>query len=170
MLVLGAVLASAACTPASPAREERTAPATAHEDHPAPRDEAPAPAPIAHAPPAVLVTGDVAHDSVTPVVQNHDHTPVSLAGALNLEREGANGFAPHAAKGLSLRAACGAQAAACIDLVPGAELRPPPWQGPRGRTQCDEGATIEAPPGRYRFVAATCGGGASIAGEPFELD
>jgi hypothetical protein len=169
LLVVLVVLA--ACTPASPAREERTAPATAHEDRAAePGERASAAGPAGAVPPAVVLTAEVGDAAVAPVLQNHDAAPAKLAGVLRVEREEAGAFTPLASAELSLRTACGTPAPECIELVPGAELRPPPWQAPGGRTQCDGGTAAKAPAGRYRFVAEVCAGGARIAGAPFELD
>ena len=85
-----------------------------------------------------------------------------------MERFGASAFEPFAAGALSFRFACDAPPAACLDLVPGAELRPPTWLATAGRAQCNERGADRAPPGRYRFVAHTCDG-ARIEGQAFEL-
>lgn len=117
----------------------------------------------------VAVTAEVQEDGrVQLVLQNRDAVPVRVAADVAVERMGAAAFEPFAATALSLRFACDAPPAACLDLVPGAELRPPPWLATAGRAQCAERDAEHASPGRYRFVARTCDG-ARIEGASFEL-
>ena len=170
-LLFGASL-PVACTPSSPAREERAAPRTARGPQAAAEPTASPVAAEASAPngppPAVVVAAEVDDRGVVPVVQNHDHAVVTLATALVVEREGAQGFEPFVRDGLALRDDCAAAPVSCRELVPGAELRPPPWRPSAGRAQCGDAASPTTKDGRYRFVARTCDG-ARIEGAPFEL-
>lgn len=167
--LLGVALAWAACSPASPAREERAAPATAHEERSEPNADAPA-VEEAPAPAGVVLTGEIGADAVAPVLQNRGAATIELTGVLQIEREGRSGFSGLGDEVLALRASCEAPVPpACLVLVPGAELRPPAWRGPAGRAQCGAASVPEVEPGRYRFVARSCAGGARIEGEPFDL-
>ncbi len=177
MVMLSACAGSGAATPTQGAPSAVTADA--------PRQATPAPAarpndpgaPSAEKAPAVSLAGELieqaaVQDSVEPsvqlVLQNRDAAPVSLASEVAVERAGDAGFAPFAEHALSLRFACNAPAATCIEFVSGAELRPPAWLATAGRAQCAEREGAPAPPGRYRFVARTCDG-ARIEGTPFTL-
>lgn len=166
---LALALLAGACTPASPAREERAALASAREEAPAPVREAAAPAAPTSPAPEIVIVAEIGVGEVAPVVQNHDRAPARLASGLLVEREGPNGFAALDGAALALRASCEESAAPCFDLVPGAELRPPSWRASGGRAQCGESPAPKAEPGRYRFVARTCDGGTRIDGDAFEL-
>ena len=146
----------------SPSVEAASAVRASHATAPA------ADAPAADAP-RVVVTGEVLEaGGVDLVLQNHDAVPVRLAADVAVERVGSGAAEVVAATALSLRFACDTPPIACLDLVPGAELRPPSWLASVGRAQCNEVGAEHAPPGRYRFVAHTCDG-ARIDGAPFEL-
>lgn len=119
--------------------------------------------------PSVVVTGEVrASGGVDLVLQNHDAAPVTFAAEVAVERVGSGAPEPFAPSALALRFSCEAAPVACLELVPGAESRPPPWLTAKGRAQCGERGAEPAPPGSYRFVVRTCDG-ARIEGEPFEL-
>lgn len=176
--MLGIVAALAGCAPTSRGVEEGARIATAREERvasqepqaaaPSVRRSGPAGAATVGSVPVVTLVGEVGSGVVEPVVQNHDAAPVKLAGTLAVERESGTAFAP-LTDALTLRHSCEAPAPHCVELVPGAELRPPPWRAPDGHAQCGGGAAPRSIPGRYRFVARTCDGGARVEGEPFEL-
>lgn len=69
---------------------------------------------------------------------------------------------------VSLRYDCHREAPQCVALVQGAELRPPPWSGELGRSQCACEGCEAAKPGRYRFVVEGCEGG-RVESEEFVL-
>ena len=58
---------------------------------------------------------------------------------------------------------------ACVTLVPGAVLRPVPWNGYTCSGQCprDCKKNVYRPPGTFRLVLTMCGGGAQLMGTPF---
>ena len=119
--------------------------------------------------PRVVVTAEVLESGgVDLVLQNHDAAPVRLAADVAVERVGSGVPVVLAANALSLRFSCDAPPVACLELVPGAELRPPAWLATSGRAQCNERGAERAPRGSYRFVARTCDG-ARLEGAPFEL-
>lgn len=118
---------------------------------------------------AVTLTAEVEEDGrVALVLQNRDAAPVRVAADVAVERMGASAFEAFAPTALALRFACDVPPVACLELVPGAELRPPPWLASAGRAQCNERGAEHAPAGRYRFVARTCEG-ARVEGAAFEL-
>jgi hypothetical protein len=94
---------------------------------------------------------------------------VRLRRELTVERRTASGFERIDAEKITLRPSCEAEAPECIELAPGAELRPPPWSGELGEAQCARDGTGPASAGEYRFVATTCEGEHRIEGEPFVL-
>jgi hypothetical protein len=106
--------------------------------------------------PAVRVQGtaDARTQGVAISVQNHAAQVVQLAGELALERQEGGAFRAFPQPGLALRTTAG-----CVQLAPGAELRPEPWPS----------AKAGAPPGTYRFVVRGCDGSYRIEGDPFEL-
>lgn len=158
----GAAKPAAGCGP--PAVEAAAASATdTHVTH------APTSGPSRASASLVSLAGDVREDgAVDLVLQVRDTAPARFAAEVAVERAAGATFAPFAADAMSLRFACDAPPAACLELVPGAELRPPAWLATTGRAQCNEHGPDRAPPGRYRFVARTCDG-ARIEGEAFEL-
>jgi hypothetical protein len=71
--------------------------------------------------------------------------------------------------GLELRVDCQTPAPECVELVAGAELRPPPWLGTQGDAQCVCTRCGAAPAGRYRFVVRSCDGRQRVESPIFEL-
>jgi len=102
-----------------------------------------------------------------PVVQSRGDEPAKLAREVTVQREDGGEWTDVAT--VSLRWSCEQPAEqGCVTLVPGAELRPPPWLGNKGDgAQCDGGGEA-APKGTYRFVAQSCDGAHTLAGEPFD--
>ncbi|MFW6086938.1 MAG: hypothetical protein ACODAG_07020, partial [Myxococcota bacterium] len=105
-------------------------------------------------------------DERIPVVRSRGREPARLAREAVVERRDDGTWREVAT--LKLRQACDAPAEGCVTLVPGAELRPPPWLGQRGRAQCECTECEPAPAGRYRFVVRSCDGVYTVPGEAFE--
>ena len=102
---------------------------------------------------------------------NTGSTTLSIDSALGLERESGGRFAPLEGLGrVTLRGSCTAAAPRCVTLAPGAEIFPPDWLGTTGDAQCACEGCAPAPAGRYRFVAKSCDGSKTYAGEPFALE
>ncbi len=102
-------------------------------------------------------------------VEAHGPGSVRLRRALRVERATGDGFERVGAEGLTLRPDCATEAPECVELAPGAELRPPPWTGALGDAQCGCDECRPAPAGRYRFVVTTCDGAHDVASDPFAL-
>lgn len=122
--------------------------------------------------PSVVVRGEVqSGGSVAIVIESRGSEATSLGGQILLERQVGDAFeAVDGVAGLSLRTSCEvAEAPACSTLVPGAELRPPPWLGTLGDAQCLCTRCGPAPAGVYRFVVQSCGGSERVEGEVFTL-
>ena len=149
-------------TPSRPAANETTHEATS----PATPPEA-APQVPSQPPPAIGLRAEVDATGVTLVLEQRDDARVKLKTAITIEREDSAGFGPLPDAALALRDACEREPGPCIELVPGAELRPPPW--PMGGVQCTaKGAALAA--GRYRFVAHACDGSYRVEGTPFTVN
>ena len=89
------------------------------------------------------------------VVESRGDSPARLRSGVTIERRIDGSWEPAGARGMALRASCAQEAPDCVELVGGAELRPPPWNKRREPTQCGaEGDS--SPPGEYRFVVESC--------------
>jgi hypothetical protein len=131
-----------------------------------------APAEPPPAPEGVHLSGEPArYGEVEIAMQVHGPDRVRVRRELTVERRTGSGAEPVDARGLTLRPSCEAEAPECIELVPGAELRPPPWTGALGEAQCPPRPAPRraVPAGAYRFVAITCEGERRIEGAWFEL-
>jgi len=107
--------------------------------------------------------------SITPVVEVLGGT-ARLAKDIGVEREVNGHFVPvRGIASLELRNDCHSRAPDCVELVAGAELRPPPWTGMLGDAQCICTRCGPAPAGTYRFVIHTCDGRQHAESEPFTL-
>ncbi|NOY91381.1 MAG: hypothetical protein GXP55_09230 [Deltaproteobacteria bacterium] len=129
--------------------------------------EPPAPA---DAPLDIRVRGELAEGgAVTAVVEVHGGT-ARLARTIGVEREVDGRFEPvGSVAGLELRADCQTPAPECVEIVVGAELRPPPWLGTLGDAQCICTRCAPAPAGTYRFVLTSCDGRQRVESPAFEL-
>ncbi len=122
--------------------------------------------------PEVTVRGEPFRGSrqVAIVVESRGKTPAHLAGALTIEREVHGHWAKVAHMGaMTLRTDCESKPPDCVTLVPGAELRPPPWLAVVGAAQCRCDGCARASAGRYRFVVQSCDQAHRIEGVPFDL-
>lgn len=105
---------------------------------------------------------------VVPVVEARGEAPVRVKRAIALERRDGGRWVAVNVRDLTLRADCARPAGACITLVRGGGLRPPPWNGKAsGAGQCGAPEGRDAPPGTYRFVLESCEGDGRVQGEPF---
>jgi len=108
-------------------------------------------------PPVLTVVGERAHGGVAIVVQSRGAEPARVRSTVRVERRDGEGWATVATgDSLKLRARCEDDPPACVELVPGAELRTVPWNELMGDSQCacDECGPVE--PGEYRFVLESC--------------
>jgi hypothetical protein len=104
-------------------------------------------------------------------VANTGSTTLSIDSALAIEHESGGRFAPLEGMGrVTLRGSCTAAAPRCVTLAPGAEIFPPDWLGTTGDAQCACEECGPAPAGRYRFIAKSCDGAKTYAGEPFAIE
>ncbi|MDH5673244.1 MAG: hypothetical protein OEZ06_13905 [Myxococcales bacterium] len=136
----------------------------------APEPRAAAPAAPGPAPEGLTLALELAGGSATLVVQNRGDRPLSLRREVALERGGAGGsFNPSDGAGLWLRHSCQQQPPACVELWPGAELRPPPLQARRAPDQC---GCSDCPPleaGRYRLQVRGCDDAWNAPTEAFQV-
>ena len=96
---------------------------------------------------------------------------VSLKTRLSVERLDGGNWVPVEAV-VDLVAVCNMPPIpSCTTLAAGATLAPPRWNGLQCGGQCAEGCRANAyhGPGRFRFMATSCDGGATFAGPPFDL-
>ena len=104
-------------------------------------------------------------------VANTGSTTLSIDSALAIERASGERFAPLEGMGrVTLRGSCESVAPRCVTLAPGAEIFPPDWLGTTGDSQCACEECAPVPAGRYRFVARSCDGRKTYAGEPFAIE
>lgn len=130
--------------------------------------ETPTPRAPAGPPPVLAVRAERTRDrTFAPVVQNRGRELARISSRLVLEREGEDAFEAVPSVDLSLRWDCATAAPECVELAPGAELRPPAWLGTLGDAQCDCERCADAPAGTYRFVVTTCDGDHRIVGDAF---
>lgn len=102
-----------------------------------------------------------------PVIRARGGAPSELSREVRVERRSGDHWAEVAT--VALRDSCDTpEEQGCVTLVPGAELRPPPWLGTRGHAQCECKGCAPAPEGTYRFVAQSCDGTHTLPGAPFE--
>lgn len=107
------------------------------------------------------------------VIRNRGNAPTRLAWAAAIERKTDGGWTRMATE-LRLFEQCPEPPPppdACVELAPGATLRPRPWSGFFGCTQCDTcRANAPAAAGTYRFVVTSCDGATSYASDLSILD
>lgn len=124
-------------------------------------------------PPVLRLTGEPAADgSVALVVQSRGSESAKLAPTVIVERAREGSWQVVSDPALTLRFDCGSAPAECLELVPGAELRPPSWLGTSEASepaQCACDGCASAPAGRYRFVVESCAGH-RVEGEPFTVE
>jgi hypothetical protein len=177
LLALGALaLVTVACGRGGDARQgpERTNPAANAAANPS-DPASPALPPETHAGEGggLAVHGDPSRPgrAVGLRVANTGGTTLSVDSTLALEHESGGRFVPLEGMGrVTLRGSCASAAPRCVTLAPGAEIFPPDWLGTTGDAQCACEACAPAPAGRYRFVARSCDGAKTYAGEPFAIE
>ncbi len=103
------------------------------------------------------------------VVGNHDSSEVRLEDQLEVERYKDGGWQSFGAQDVRLRYSCETKIDGCVELLPGVQLYPPPWQAASGPSQCRSRVNAPAPAGRYRFIAKSCDRTFVVFGEPFQL-
>ncbi len=171
MLLLPLALAcGAGHTPAqaSPSVESPPVPTSATETVAEPREVADAVPPDATL--DVRVRGEAAEGGAVMVVVEVHGGVARLAKTIRVEREVDGRFEPlGSVAGLELRADCQTPAPECVEIVAGAELRPPPWLGTLGDAQCICTRCAPAPAGTYRFVLTSCDGRQRVESPAFEL-
>jgi len=136
--------------------------------------------PVAHAVPAAVpavadptleirLRAEPLERTITPVVEVLGGT-ARLAKTIGVERE-VNGHFQRVTgiASLELRSDCQSRAPDCIEIVAGAELRPPHWTGMLGDAQCICTRCAPAPAGTYRFVLHTCDGAQQVESDPFTV-
>lgn len=159
-----------AAEPPAPSAQGQTAAETVPAETTPPAPE-PAPEPLPEdAPLEIRVRGEVGEGGqVAPVVEVRGGT-AHLAKAIGVEREVNGHFqAITQIATLELRADCRTPAPDCVELVAGAELRPPAWLGTWGDAQCICTRCWPAPAGSYRFVLTSCDGRQRVESAPFTL-
>jgi hypothetical protein len=167
MLVTLAGIAACACGGRTTAKPSRPAPNEPAAPSAKPEAATAAPELPSRPPPTIALRGEVDDKGVGLVLEQRDAKQVKLKTAIAIQRGKGGRFEPLPEGALALRDSCKQPAAECIELVPGAELRPPPW--PSGAAQCaGKGAALA--PGRYRFVAQACDGSYRVEGEPFVIE
>ncbi len=160
----------AATAPSASPDEPPSAAATGEGATAPPGSAAPPPA---GPPPVLQLRGEPGRDGVELVLQNRDEHPVRLSTAVTVERAAEGGFSALPGGQLSLRDSCQGSPPKCVELVPGAELRPPPWRAAHGEAQCgcrEPGACAPLPTGRYRFTVRGCETPYRVAGEAFDVE
>jgi len=156
-LLLGAAAALAGCAATAPPRPPSAVASTSEDSpHEVVVDTADGAAPSPEPAPGARVRLDAGRRELTAVVEVVGPEPARLAGRMRLEREGESGWVEVAEAATDLRAGCGSEAEpeACVELVPGAELRTPLSAGTGGAGAGCPRLT----PGRYRAVVRSCGG------------
>lgn len=108
-------------------------------------------------PPVVTVTGEPTEGGVAIVVQSRGQEPARVRPVVRVEtREGEGWAAVPTGDSVQLRASCEDEPPACVELVPGAELRAVPWGEMAGHAQCDCDRCAAVDAGEYRFVLESC--------------
>jgi hypothetical protein len=165
--VIGAVLAcgcgssgggGAGAPPPDPAVVDQPPVPTPPE--PATPEPTPGPAPASGDAASVRIVATPAGSGAAIEVTNTGGGVVRLRPAISLEREQRGAWSARDSRAeLALRWDCQTPAPTdCVTLVSGASLHPPNWLGTIGDAQCICTRCGPAPPGRYRFVGATCDG------------
>lgn len=107
------------------------------------------------------------------VIENRGASPVRLAWVVAIEKKTNAGWS-RVPTDLHLFEQCPAPEAprdGCVEVAPGAALRPAPWTGSFGCTQCEAcNKNVAAAAGTYRFVVATCDGETRAASDLSILD
>lgn len=170
LLACGAAEPRAQVSPGVAPEVEAPGEPSSAEATPSSEPPAPAPPPTPADPPLTVdLRGEVADGVVTPVIEVRGGT-ARLSASIVIEREDAGRYAPLEGVGtLALRASCEEPISDCVEVVEGAELRPPAWLGTVGDAQCICTRCGPAPAGTYRFVLTSCDGRQRVEGAPFEL-
>jgi len=110
-----------------------------------------------NAPPVVTLTGEPAEGGVAIVVQSRGDEPARVRSTVRVEGRAGDGWvAVSTGESVKLRARCEDEPPACVELVPGAELRAVPWGELAGQAQCECERCAAVDPGEYRFVLESC--------------
>lgn len=157
-LVLGAC---SGCTPSSdgaPSADDEPGADTPAIAEPSSGGAAAADAPVDPAdPPVVSVAGRPAEGGVAIVVQSRGAAPARVRRAVRVEAREGDAWTPvETGESVLLRDRCDDDPPACVELVPGAELRAVPWSGRAGDAQCACERCAAVPAGEYRFVLESC--------------
>ena len=125
-------------------------------------------------PPTVVVRSAGDEGGVAIVVESRGPAAARLRGRVLVERQEDDGWeAVEVGRSVQLRSSCDLRPTECVELVPGAELRTPPWTRSSGDAQCECERCAPVPAGRYRFVVESCAPEGHlphrIASEPFAV-
>lgn len=119
-------------------------------------------------PPALTLRAESEASGPQLILENRSDETVSLKKLVQIQGQHEAGWRSEGQ--MKLRFDCSEAPPDCVDLVPGGELRPPPWhqtQTDSGQCACDGCEPL--PAGTYRWRLEACDGAYEVLGEPFAI-